>query len=101
MKIPADFPKDVPVPAGATVTEAKTRPNGTRHLVFEVKGTVPATVEYYVKELAAKGWEIGAQKVRGAAGTVMADKGERTAAIGVFDRGAVRQVTIEVDPEKH
>jgi hypothetical protein len=28
----------------------------------------------------------------------MADKGERTAAIGVFDRGAFRQITIEADP---
>ncbi len=96
--LPADFPKDVPLPKEAKPVEASKRPDGTRHLKLQTPGSMQDTTAFYAKQLPGAGWAITAQKTRGAAATFFADKDDRTMTIGIFDRGGFRQITIEADP---
>lgn len=56
--IPADFPKDVPIYPGATVTLAATDSGEQSYTVnLQTKETVDKVSEYISKETAAQGWK--------------------------------------------
>jgi hypothetical protein len=44
--MPADFPKDVPVPKAAKPVEASKRKDGTRHLKLQTPGSMADTVAF-------------------------------------------------------
>jgi hypothetical protein len=100
IKMPADYPKDVRLPKDAKPVEAGKRPTGTYRLVLQTPATLADTFAFFAKQLPAAGWTVASKKSTGAAASVIAEKGERTAALGIFDRKTFRQITIEADPGK-
>ena len=60
-KLPDDYPKDVPVAAGAKIvmaTSANTADNQGSSLVLEAADSFDKTVTFYKKGLADNGWKI-------------------------------------------
>ncbi len=96
--VPPDFPKDIPIPDDAKASNALVRQDGTRRLVLEMAGRLTDAARYYQKELVARGWSLKAEKLRGTAGTLQAEKNERALAIGLFERQGIVQISIEADP---
>lgn len=98
-QVSAGFPKDIPVPREAKPSNAMVRGDGTRRLVLDYEGRVESAVSYYTKELAGRGWSLTLQRSRGGAASLLAEKGSRSVAVGIFDRKGMVQISIEADPE--
>jgi hypothetical protein len=98
--LPADFPKDVPLPKDAKPVEARKRPDGTYHLKLQSPAALAGLAAYYAKQLPVKGWTITSQRspAGGTVASIIAEKNGRTAAIGIFPRDGFRQISLEVDP---
>jgi hypothetical protein len=96
--LPADFPKDVPVYAGATVVSASTA-GGVVGAVLNTADAPDKVAAHYKDELAKNGWS--APQVMSAAGTttIRATKEKRQAAIVVTkDTEGKTNVSIAVTP---
>ncbi len=75
--LPADFPKDVPVYPGATITASTTVPEGM-NLVLNTADRASKVAAFYQQELKAKGWTIETTMNIPTGNMVAARKGDRT-----------------------
>lgn len=94
-KIPADWPKDVPLLKDARPVMALKSANGPQLTIMTAEPT-PSIVTFYQAELPANGWKIDTSRVAGGDARLTAGKGKQSAVVSVIDRGSERQVTINV-----
>ncbi len=92
VKIPDDFPKDVPVYPGAKVKTAASV-QGNRTLSLETADAVDKAQAFYADKLKAEGWNvlattnvpngvnIGAQKDKSTLGVAISKQGDQTAIV--------------------
>jgi hypothetical protein len=94
VKLPADFPRDIPVYPGATPQMAIARPREGMVLNLRSQDSRQEVYEFYASELASEGWEIGTEMDLGGQRMLTAVKGERRALLTIAGDGNDTVVTI-------
>jgi hypothetical protein len=92
-KIPADFPRDIPVYRNVT-SVAAIRGDGVRSLHLTSKDPRSAIRAFYRKELAAGGWRVAEAKSTGKNDVILGRKEERTVSVSIMDMGSDRTIRI-------
>ena len=98
VKVPDDFPKDLPVYAGATAFSTSSSPKDAAFtLSLQSKDPVKTVAEYYLKEMVAQGWKE-TQKMEESGENPMFminyTKDDRTAMIQVMNDGGKSTIMI-------
>lgn len=75
--LPADWPKDIPMPDAIEITAATTFNEG-HNVVFSSAAPPDVIMSFFQAELAANGWTIGEVAASGAFATLGATKNERS-----------------------
>jgi hypothetical protein len=78
-KLPASWPKDFPVVAGAKVTFALDTPNGAS-VTLETADPVQKVYDYYATTMPAQGWKINVRTSSDDGGTLMMTKDPKRSA---------------------
>lgn len=98
-KIPKDFPKDVYVYKGASVTMSMTLPDG-HSVTLQTKDSVEKAVEAYKKQMEAQGWKQQAAVDMGETAMLSYEKGERAVAISFSQADEGTQITITAQKQR-
>ncbi len=64
LKIPDDFPKDVPIFKGAALTQVQDMPNNAHNVIFSVDAPVSEVNQFYQAQLTKAGWKASQQMER-------------------------------------
>jgi hypothetical protein len=99
VKIPADFPKDVPVYKDAKILMAVSNPEGVV-LSLESKDGIETIAEKYAAEMKALGWEQQAAMDMGAQKMLAYNKEKRNSTITITKADKGSQITISAEKEK-
>ncbi len=93
--IPDTFPKDVPIPKGATPKMTMSQ-GKTELLHLSVPGSVAEVAKDYTEKLKKEGWEIESSMNMGDTSMVMGKKGARkcAAVVAKDDAGALVQLSV-------
>jgi hypothetical protein len=93
--LPANFPNDVPIMGGATVTMAM-ESGGNLSVHLRTTAPVAEAATFYENGLRAQGWEIEATMKMGDSTMVAAKKGKRDCAVTVAkdSGGSIVQLTV-------
>jgi hypothetical protein len=83
VKLPANFPRDIPIYPGATPQGAFARPEEGMVVNLRSQDSVDEAYEFYALELEAEDWEISSEMNLGGQRMLTAVKGERQAMITV------------------
>jgi len=92
-KIPADYPKDVPIYGGAKVVMSQTvsEKNG-RNLMLESSDAADQIADYYKKELDRNGWKTETTVATGGMHMLGANKDQKQIVIQITDSGDKRSI---------
>ena len=92
-KIPDDYPKDLPVYAGAKVimSQSATEKN-THNLVLESSDPADKIADYYKKSLESNGWKIEGSMNMGEMNMFTAVKDKRQAIVQVMNSSEKRTI---------
>lgn len=92
-KVPADYPKDVPVYDGAKVIMAQSaNEKNTHNLVLESNDAAGRISDFYKKGLESNGWKIEGTMTMGEMNMVTAVKDNRQAVVQVVNNSEKRTI---------
>lgn len=93
-KLPADYPKDVPVYDGAKVILSQSASEkNTHNLVLESNDPPEKIAEFYKKGLETNGWKIESTMNMGEMSMFTASKDKRQAVVQVVNAGEKRTIS--------
>jgi hypothetical protein len=93
-KLPADYPKDVPVYDGAKVILSQSASEkNTHNLVLESNDPPEKIAEFYKKGLESNGWKIESTMNMGEMSMFTATKDKRQAVVQVVNAGEKRTIS--------
>ena len=99
-KLPASWPKDFPLAAGAKVTFALDTPNGAS-VTYETADAPAKVYDYYAKEMPGQGWKINVRTQSDDGGTLMMTKDpKRSATVVVSGSGGKTSVVLSAATSK-
>jgi hypothetical protein len=93
--VPENFPKDVPVYAGATVMASVSVPDG-HNLTLESKDGVEKVVAFYKSKMTAGGWQEAMAMNQPDSSMLVYKKEPRTASIIIGHSGKTTQINLTV-----
>lgn len=97
--VPSDFPSDVPVYGNSTVISSASAVNagGMGHVLnLETSSSVDSVIDFYKKELAAKGWTVMSNYASGETKMLVVKKGEVVAMVSAINVDGKTQVVLSV-----
>jgi 3-dehydroquinate synthase class II len=100
LKLPADFPGDVPVYPDAAVISLLGMGGENRQVTFQVGDKTAEVYAFYQKKLPAQGWEVVTDMKMTPAYSLVAKKGNRQTAVIIGEDGEGSTVALTVTEEK-
>jgi hypothetical protein len=93
VKLPADFPKDVPIYSGAKA-KAVTTVQQAQNVHFEVSAAMEKVADFYDTEMPRQGWKVIAAFRQPESCVFSGEKGKRTVTVGLSRSEGVVQINI-------
>jgi len=96
VKVPADFPKDVPLYPGARATATMAAAGEGTLVTFDIEDAPEKVYDFYQEKLASDGWQIASSASMGGQWMIRALKDARAAHISIAGEGTGSQVGVAV-----
>ncbi len=100
LKLPDDFPSDLPVYPGAKIISHFQTGTGNRQIIFKSDDRTKKVYDFYLSKLEKSGWEIVQEMKMAPTYTLVGKKGKRQAAVVIGDDHDKSTISMSVTEEQ-